>query len=153
MRAKQKGFTIVELLIVIVVIGILASITIVAFNGVQQRARNAERSHELVLVQKAVEMYRLDNSGYPRCGATGPYSPGSTVSSGTVAACLADELVPTYLASLPVDPQNTGASQYWYAVGYTKTGVASFTNTLTDNYILGGLQEGQAATYSGWANR
>ena len=42
-RKKQTGFTIVELLIVIVVIGILAAITIVAFNGVQQRARDAQR--------------------------------------------------------------------------------------------------------------
>ncbi|MDB5165339.1 MAG: Fimbrial protein, partial [Candidatus Saccharibacteria bacterium] len=36
---KQRGFTIVELLIVIVVIGILAAITIVAYNGIQNRAR------------------------------------------------------------------------------------------------------------------
>lgn len=39
-KQKQNGFTIVELLIVIVVIGILAAITIVAFNGVQRRAHN-----------------------------------------------------------------------------------------------------------------
>jgi len=37
---KQKGFTIVELLIVIVVIGVLAAITVVSFNGVKQKARN-----------------------------------------------------------------------------------------------------------------
>lgn len=37
---KQRGFTIVELLVVIVVIGILAAITIVSYNGIQQRARN-----------------------------------------------------------------------------------------------------------------
>lgn len=39
----MRGFTIVELLIVIVIIGILASITIVAFNGIQQRSRNSAR--------------------------------------------------------------------------------------------------------------
>lgn len=47
MRIKNKqnsGFTIVELLIVIVVIGILAAITIVAYNGVQQRARDMTRT-------------------------------------------------------------------------------------------------------------
>ena len=38
MNRQQRGFTIVELLIVIVVIGILAAITIVAFNGVQNKA-------------------------------------------------------------------------------------------------------------------
>lgn len=49
---KARGFTIVELLIVIVVIGILASITIVAYNGVTQRARNAAR---LSAVSSAIE--------------------------------------------------------------------------------------------------
>lgn len=41
LKSKNAGFTIVELLIVIVVIGILAAITIVAFNGVQNRAKDA----------------------------------------------------------------------------------------------------------------
>lgn len=40
-RPKQTGFTIVELLIVIVVIGILAAITVVAYNGVQEQARHS----------------------------------------------------------------------------------------------------------------
>ena len=39
---QQHGFTIVELLIVIVVIGILAAITIVAYNGIQNRATNQQ---------------------------------------------------------------------------------------------------------------
>lgn len=46
-KTKQNGFTIVELLIVIVVIGILAAITIVAYNGVQNRARDTTVSADL----------------------------------------------------------------------------------------------------------
>jgi len=55
----QKGFTIVELLIVIVVIGILASITVVAFNGVQSRAKNAKKQSEMGQMAKAVQLYRF----------------------------------------------------------------------------------------------
>jgi len=62
---EQKGFTIVELLIVIVVIGILAAITIVAFNGVQKRAQFVSVQSEVVNALKKVEIYNLDNSRYP----------------------------------------------------------------------------------------
>jgi len=66
MRAnKQSGFTIVELLIVIVVIGILAAITIVAFNGVQAKARDGARISKVTSIAKAIELYYADNGTYP----------------------------------------------------------------------------------------
>ena len=52
----QKGFTIVELLIVIVVIGILAAITIVAFNGIQERARNTTASEAATSISKKLQV-------------------------------------------------------------------------------------------------
>ncbi len=58
------GFTIVELLIVIVVIGILAAITIVAYNGVQSRARESSLRSDLTNIAKQLEMYRADGD-YP----------------------------------------------------------------------------------------
>ena len=57
---KQTGFTIVELLIVIVVIGILAAITIVAFNGVQERARVQQANSELNTLAKAIHAARIN---------------------------------------------------------------------------------------------
>lgn len=64
-RAKQPGFTIVELLIVIVVIGILATVTVVAYNGVQQRANNAKTTQALGAWIKALNLYKIDNGGWP----------------------------------------------------------------------------------------
>jgi general secretion pathway protein G len=63
--SKQDGFTIVELLIVIVVIGILAAITIVAYNGIQQRAVVASLTSDLVNASNKLKLYQVDNSGYP----------------------------------------------------------------------------------------
>ena len=63
--AKQKGFTIVELLIVIVVIGILAAITIVAYNGIQIRAENTKTIQGVGQYVKALHSYTALNGNYP----------------------------------------------------------------------------------------
>ena len=65
---SKSGFTIVELLIVIVVIGILAAITIVAFTGIQQRARNAQVVAGVQAYQKALLQYATVNGAYPLNG-------------------------------------------------------------------------------------
>lgn len=62
---KQGGFTIVELLIVIVVIAILAAITIVAYNGIQNRANDTAVQNDLQNIAKKFELYKVDNSVYP----------------------------------------------------------------------------------------
>jgi prepilin-type N-terminal cleavage/methylation domain-containing protein len=59
------GFTIVELLIVIAIIGILAAIVIVAYNGIQERARNASRQSDIQTARKIVEAYSVTNGNYP----------------------------------------------------------------------------------------
>ncbi len=64
-RQKNSGFTIVELLIVIVVIGILAAIVIVAFNGAQQRAKNANTLAVVKQYETAYRMYMADKGVYP----------------------------------------------------------------------------------------
>ena len=66
---KGRGFTIVELLIVIVVIAILAAITIVAFNGVQQRARDSQRKNDLANIAIALKLYNVDNGNHAGAGS------------------------------------------------------------------------------------
>lgn len=61
MNRNVRGFTIVELLIVIVVIAILAAITIVTFNGIQERARIAQAETELKALSSAVRIARIQN--------------------------------------------------------------------------------------------
>jgi len=74
-RAKPTGFTIVELLIAIVVIGILATITIVAYNGIQQRARNQAKIAAATALVKAIDSYTISTGtqlpGIPVCLPTG----------------------------------------------------------------------------------
>ena len=65
LKTKQKGFTLVELLIVIVVIAILAAISIVAYTGIQNRAREAAVSSKESQAKKKLEMYKVEHEAYP----------------------------------------------------------------------------------------
>ena len=63
--AKTGGFTIVELLIVIVVIAILSVIIIVAYNGIQNRANETSVTADLRNISKQVELHRINIGHYP----------------------------------------------------------------------------------------
>src|SRR5688572_14244107 len=62
---NNNGFTIVELLIVIVVIGILAALVVTTFTGIQQRARNTERETDIKAIHSQLEAYYAQNGSYP----------------------------------------------------------------------------------------
>lgn len=62
---KQQGFTIVELLIVIVVIGILAALVITTFTGIQQKSRNTERTTDIKSLHQSLESYFAQENKYP----------------------------------------------------------------------------------------
>jgi general secretion pathway protein G len=118
-RSYHSGFTIVELLIVIVVIAVLAAISIVAYNGVQERARDSQRKQDVASIVKALELYYIDNGVYP------PGS-GSTVINqhwSTTADTSWDNLensLAEYMDTLPRDPEapstspTGGGSDYSY---------------------------------------
>lgn len=61
----RRGFTIVELIIVIVVIGILAAISLVAYNGIQDRAREAKLAAAADAYEKLLHIYRSQYGTFP----------------------------------------------------------------------------------------
>ena len=62
---KQRGFTIVELLIVVVIIAILAAVTVVAYNGIQGRANDAVVQSDLKASYSKLLQYQVDNGSFP----------------------------------------------------------------------------------------
>jgi prepilin-type N-terminal cleavage/methylation domain-containing protein len=125
--AKQNGFTIVELLIVIVVIGVLAAITIVAYNGIQQRARDNRRTNDSVSIRKALELYKIDNGTYPMGGY---YE--STDANWTT---FSNILKPYTGRDLPKDPIND-TSHFWRYIGASGTSYSCSDGSKGDFYVL-----------------
>lgn len=83
-KASNRGFTIVELLIVVVVIAILAAITIISYNGITSRANSSSAASNVETVQKIAEAYNSDGSRYPTSIAN--FQTGYTDSTVTTAA-------------------------------------------------------------------
>lgn len=122
----KRGFTLLEILLVIAAIGILAAIVIVAINPNRQlaQARDAERQTEVNSLAKALDQYLIDNGEYPSVIAVNLQeicAPGGSSSCIDLSA----DLVPTYLADIPVDPQATGdGSGYSVAVNATNGAIS-----------------------------
>lgn len=118
MKKATTGFTIVELLIVIVVIAILATISIVAYTGIQARARDSGRIAKVKDIAKALELYKIDNGGYPNI----PDGNGQETTSGSQTEnwghndrlkILTDALAP-YATFDPTSLSNATQGNYYY---------------------------------------
>jgi len=67
---RDRGFTIVELLVVIVVIGILAAITIVSYTGITQKANTTKALTNAQAAQSVIEIMASENNSYPVTAAS-----------------------------------------------------------------------------------
>ncbi len=75
---KNKGFTLVELLVVIATIGLLSVVAVVSFSGARMRSRDTSRVAYIKQINDALELYYLQNGIYPTF-----ITPGQVLSSGT----------------------------------------------------------------------
>ena len=62
---REEGFTLIELMVVIVIIGLLATVVVINVLPSQDQARLEKAKADIVLLEQALELYRLDNLDYP----------------------------------------------------------------------------------------
>jgi prepilin-type N-terminal cleavage/methylation domain-containing protein len=118
-KNQDKGFTLVELLIVIVILGILATVTVFAVRGITDKGQENACSVEQRTLDTAIEAFYAQNQADPAIVTTGLAANGSTVvyvldDADVATDVLAPGLVPTYLKDAPDDTKFA-----FYAVGAT----------------------------------
>jgi prepilin-type N-terminal cleavage/methylation domain-containing protein len=104
-KIEKKGFTLLEILLVIAAIGILAAIVLIAINPNKQiaQARNVMRRSDSNNIAKAIEQYAIENGGVYPNGITGAYQDICPV--GVSSNCInLNILAPNYIAKIPTDP-------------------------------------------------
>jgi general secretion pathway protein G len=107
-KTFKKGFSLVELLVVITIIAILSVAAYSAVGGNTIKARDAKRKQDLTAIQQAIELFYVEKGVYPAVSPTG------TVKMGGV-----DGLSKKQLSELPKDP--SGKKEYVYHTGGSGT--------------------------------
>jgi type II secretion system protein G len=109
-KVVGQGFTLIELLVVMVIIGLLAGLILPNYMSARERARDAQRKSDLEQIQKALELYKMDQSppAYPPFNASfQPVACGACWSSG--ANCTGT----IYMPKFPCDPQYSPENTNW----------------------------------------
>ncbi len=142
-KRKDSGFTIVELLVVIVVIGILAAITIVSYTGVTNRAKGAQAKSNAASVITVAEAVNADNGVYPV--TYGEFSSLPSVTKLPSGITTGFATVPTattgqntfQLYTLTTNPETGGKVVFWdYEKGNLCTSTAGNANGVTVDTCL-----------------
>ncbi len=116
---NRKGFTLVELLVVMAVIALLSGLSIFVVDGARRSARDARRRSDLEAIRSALELYRADCNQYP------PPPLGTSI-TGTGSCVPASQ---PYMTAVPTDPGTTHPAY-------------SYTRPTTTTYTLSASLEG-----------
>ncbi|HRC27902.1 MAG TPA: prepilin-type N-terminal cleavage/methylation domain-containing protein [Candidatus Saccharimonas sp.] len=155
---KTRGFTLIELVVVIVVIAIIAGIVLVSFRGIQSRARDDRRLADMSVIVKSLDAYKSFNQSYPAVIASGlglqsSWESSARETSGEFLAPLESIASQT---SMPVDPINNANGndinidrtngKFTYVYNYYAAGTNGCDIARGNYYVVGVLRTDTAGS-------
>lgn len=128
MKRKNKGFTLIELIVSVTIIAVLTIVGVISFSGTNKKARDSRRTADLENIRIALELYRQGT------GSTYP------------ADDQLNTLIPTYLKKMPQDPKGNiytyTSDGYDYSIcanvediGSTSEDISACTGEVVDGYV------------------
>lgn len=136
----RRGFTLIELMVVVAIIGILMAAGIVTFSGAQRVARDAKRRADVDALAKVLEQSYQNNSTYPYISAkSSDISPSSDYWDWRIPYHILRGLVPLY--AMPLDPINV--NPYLYTIISRQQNTAGYVNPQSRFCVSARLENGK----------
>jgi len=145
---RNFGFTIVEILVVIMIIGLLAATVVLLMANANNKSRDSRRVEDVSTIEKAIKLYHVEYFKYPGEGDIDGNRYNGCVGQMGNRAIHIDQIMEEYANSIPIDPRDDGTcndddAYYYYYDGdkrcYQAAGIRLTTihvqNMETDNYL------------------
>ncbi len=126
-RTKHTGFTLIEVMVVITIVGLLATVVLAAMTDARAKARDTQRVQMVKELQKALELYRNANGGDYPCAAAMPacVSGGGQVNvNGSASTTVFNAAISQYLV-LPLEQTVFPSTPTWGSILYRTGGVTA----------------------------
>ncbi len=134
MRTETKGFTLIEILVVVAIIGILSSIVLVSLSSVRAKGRNSQRATDIASILNASYQYALDNNQVPtNITTTTTYicRTGAISCTGLIDLSILTTSQ-KYLTTIPFDPLSTSTTSTGYTISKNASNRITISSPLAE---------------------
>ncbi len=131
-KTTLPGFTLVELLVVLALIGLLSTLAVILLQSARAKMRDSVRLKDLSLLQNTLDLYYRDRSAFPPAPGNGLVLGGSNSSCLNATGFNSSGCENPYLAQVPADP--VGQNAYVYTSASSSYAITATLEAQTDNF-------------------